>query len=343
MAAQLQRLGVQWHGFESADDVGGTWHGSRRYPGLALHTPVLGATFAGFPYPSGREADASPDTRPSGEEMHAYLRRFAEANGLLRRYTFSAQVRGVHMSAHARSATLTVAGDDDEEERAERSYGPFDVVVYASLASEPVVPPLAGSFEGVACHVCEVRQASIARALAARQRVVVVGGGRSGCDAVLALLKAGVHVERLTWLVRRPFFFWKLERCWHRCSAHNGGRWLPRLRGLGAAIAFWICNVAPAVGWRVFWGLDYVYTPHMQMDVGADVAGAGAGGGAVGGSDGAACVDELSKWCGDPAFHMGLLDADQRRALAQVRPLELRYRNLPRLLMRSPPWDPSRR
>ena len=46
IAARLRELGVPFQGFEEKDDVGGTWHPSRRYADLELHTPAYGASFA---------------------------------------------------------------------------------------------------------------------------------------------------------------------------------------------------------------------------------------------------------------------------------------------------------
>ncbi|KAL1515681.1 hypothetical protein AB1Y20_002298 [Prymnesium parvum] len=297
IAARLQELGVPFTGFEALDDVGGTWHPSRHYPGLALHTPAYGATFEGFPYPSGEERDATPDHRPSAAQVYAYVRRFAEALGLLRHFVFSTRVASVTMDERSRTATLTLqheAGGPPAGSDRPQLTGPFDMVVYASVTARPFVPPLLGKLEGECCHACELTAQLAARASRARWRVVVVGAGKSACDMVLALLDAGVQHERLTWLVRRPYYFWKLERCWHRCSERNQGRWIPRMRAFGAAIAFWMCDVAPWLGWRLFWALDYVFTPHSNQP---------------------------SKWCSDPPFHMGLLDATQRRRLAEVRQL----------------------
>ena len=362
IAARLQELGVPFVGFEASDDVGGTWHPSRRYPGLALHSPAYGAAFAGFPYPAGGVPQSTPDERPSGEAMHAYISRFAAERDLLRHFAFSTSVSDVRMNVRTRTATLKVArhgaslseGGDGQEDRTRRGHrspgpqphnqrsdqagrcsggsdqggppqpapeddeewlGPFDMVIYASLASQPVVPTLPGTFYGHACHACEVNDSLLAKAAAGRQRVVVVGAGRSGCDQVLALLKAGVENDRITWLVRRPYYFWKLERCWHRCTSQNKERWLPRLRGFGAAMAFWICDLCPSVGWRLFWALDYVYTPHAQLPASQGEAGA-----KVGTRDSEiGTTNEWTKWCSGPAFHMGLLDAPQRRVLAKVR------------------------
>ncbi|KAL3931108.1 MAG: hypothetical protein SGPRY_001264 [Prymnesium sp.] len=275
---------------------------------VLLCLPGLALTFAGFPYPAGREGEVSPDERPSARDVHAYLHRFAEARGLLERFRLSSQVVSVSMEEGSRRAKVGVRANPAEIKRgaapatnegeSTRFEGPFDMVVYASITSHPFVPSLPGSFEGHACHACELNESLLASIAGSTSRVLVIGAGRSGCDVVLSLLRAGVGGDRFTWLLRRPYFFWKLERCWHRCSQGNKRGLLPRLRAFAAAIAFWMCGLAPGVGWRLFWALDYVFTPHVQCERGA--------------------VSEREKWCSDPAFHMGLLDATQRRALSQV-------------------------
>ena len=141
IAARLRELGVPFDGFEADDDVGGTWHPSRRYADLTMHAPAYGATFAGFPWPS-------PDERPTGEQVHAYMRSFAESKDLLRSYSFSTAVSGVDYCSYSRTATLTVnrrggrgeekeasAGEAQSAQQAE--VGPFDLVIFASLAAQP--------------------------------------------------------------------------------------------------------------------------------------------------------------------------------------------------------------
>lgn len=126
--------------------------------------------------------------------------------------------------------------------------------------------------------------------------MVVVGAGKSSCDIVLALRRAGVPADKLTWLVRRPYYFLKSERCLSRHSAQFEGSVWPRLRSCGAFMAAVLSASLPRLAWRMMWALDFAYTPHREK------------------SKDAPCG---TKWARDPAFRMGLLDAEQRYGLAQ--------------------------
>ena len=304
IAARLRELGVPFDGFEADDDVGGTWHPSRRYADLTMHAPAYGASFAGFPWPS-------PDERPTGEQVHAYMRSFAESKDLLRSYSFSTAVSGVDYCSYSRTATLTVnrrggrgeeketsAGEAQSAQQAEM--GPFDLVIFASLAAQPAVPSIPGDFQGRSCHSSQATSETIAAIAERGERVVVVGAGKSSCDVVLALRRAGVAAEKLVWLVRRPYHFFKYERCLSRRSAQLEGSVWPRLRSCVAFVALLVSSILPRLSWRVMWSLDFAYTPHESAQ-----------------SDGPPSEGKPSKWARDPTFRMGLLDAERRRALAQ--------------------------
>ena len=358
IAARLQAIGVPFTGFEAADDVGGTWHPDRAYPDLSLHAPVSGSEFEGFPYPNGDPSDATPDIRPSASEVHAYMRRFAERRGLLRSFAFSTKVTAIHQDPKSRTCVVrtrpsssawqttvprgqhgqheqhgNAAGGaggmmdaEAQQEAAESTSGPFDMAVFASVAAQPSVPAVPGTFTGTACHACEVSAALLQRITAERLKVVVVGAGRSSCDLILALVSAGVPADRLVWLIRRPYYYLKLERCFHRqtARAHHGPfaaakRFGTALRAAAAAIGFWLALGCPRLGWRLLWALDYVWTPHEPtpntftststrpsplkrfISVGKRLI--------------AACAGAAHKWDHSPPFHMGLLSSQQRRRL----------------------------
>ena len=194
IAARFREVGVAFQGFEAAEDVGGTWNPQRHYTGLRLHTPAYGASFALCPFPSEDETPSTPDERPNGAEMHAYIRRFAEEHELLRYFTFGARVRSIIYDAKAHEAHLHVTYSDATEQapspRAE-AWGPFDLIVYASVAAEPRVPQLPGRFDGIVCHVCRVSDALVASLAEQQRRVVVVGAGE------LALSRTPTQRRRL--------------------------------------------------------------------------------------------------------------------------------------------------
>ena len=323
IAARLRDLGVAFQGFETADDVGGTWHPQRRYADLRLHTPAYGAAFAHFPC-----TEVADGERPDGATLHGYMRRFAHAHGLRHYFCFGSRVTAVAYDARARTATLTVARPEPPAAAATAAtqhptkatteeWGPFDLVIYASVAAKPHVPTLqrqvvplnlahqtdrGGTFRsGATCHACELTAERIAAIVESKQRVTVAGAGKSACDVIQALVAGGVPPDKLTWLARRPYYFYKFERMFHRdlaeepstttatAAAASAGSKLSRVaRAWGAAIAMGLCISFPKLGWRLLWALDFVYCPFADGEVDAD------------------------KWDGSPPFHMGILDAKQR-------------------------------
>ena len=305
IAARMRELGVAFQGFEAEDDVGGTWHPQRSYAGLQLHTPAYGASFAHFPYGGGAD-----DKCPDGRAVHAYLRRFANAMDLSGCFVFGARVRGLTYDAHTRTASVEVERSGRFED-----WGAFDLVVFASVAAHRYMPSLPGTFHGALWHASEASTFKVAALGSdAGRRVVIVGAGKSACDLVLALVAAGVPPHRLIWLARRPYYFYKFERIFHRtsstacdaarpcCAAPR--RWLARLagmlRGLGAALAMGLCLLSPRLGWRLLWALDFIYTPFGPRPEHTPGA-----------------PSRWHQWSAAPAFHMGILNAAQRRVLAE--------------------------
>ena len=138
VSARLRALGVEVHGFEGNDDVGGTWHPSRLYPGLALHTPAYGASFAGFPYPSDGTAQEVPDERPSGRAMYAYLRRFAETHDLLGAFSFCTRVASVSYDSRTHTASISLERRQKVRAHARTC---LRMHLYIHMTLEPTRPP----------------------------------------------------------------------------------------------------------------------------------------------------------------------------------------------------------
>ena len=358
IAARLKELGVPFKGFESADDVGGTWHDSRHYANLSLHAPGYTASFAEHEFPDGMQ-------RPCGSTVQRYIRSFAEKHRLLGSFSFSTKVERVHYDAQTRTCTLTAstqpsASSAQPRQRdgmaapsptppaspqlasgaavaptrvgtAQAEWGTFDLVVFASVASEPWRPALEGAFHGQCYHACEMTKARMADIAARGQRVVLVGGGKSSCEVAEGLIDSGVSPHGLVWLVRRPYVFLKYERCFHAAQDGAGGpdrperavdpsstaarilrRTADRTRAWVASLAFALALCLPCVGWRLLWAIDYLHAPHED---GGGISGGepGEGGGEPGGEpSGGRC----GRWEAEPAYHMGILDARQRRLLS---------------------------
>ncbi|MBU6366571.1 MAG: NAD(P)/FAD-dependent oxidoreductase [Gemmatimonadetes bacterium] len=174
---------------ERAHDLGGTWR-DNRYPGCACDVPsrLYSFSFARNPSWSRRFAPAA--------EIHAYLRRVAEAHGVTARIRTGCAVEGARWDAAARRW------------RVDTSQGPVTarVLVMATGAlSNPVLPDVPGldTFGGTAVHSAQW-PADLALA---GKRVVVVGTGASAIQVVPALQPQVAHLTLLqrtpAWIVPR--------------------------------------------------------------------------------------------------------------------------------------------
>jgi hypothetical protein len=252
LAARFQELGISWQGFEANDDFGGTWHPKNRYAGLALHTAAWLASFANFRY-------SSPDQRPSAAELQDYMQQFADSRDLRRGFVFNGRVAAIDADAKKRTAKLSVLREEHGRRKSE-TYGPYDLVIFASIAAEPHVPYLAGSsdFHGLGgrqFHASECNDEMLTRLAQGKSRVAVIGGSKSGADIVLALIERGVSCKgRLAWIYRRPYVFFKFERFFHGCRTAMG-----RLRGFGAFLSFCAAWAFPYLSLRFLDALDYLW------------------------------------------------------------------------------------
>ena len=234
-------------------DFGGTWHPSSRFHNLSIHSAIWSASFHRFPY-SAQQRDL--DRRIPGADLQAYMCRFADAFGLRRLFAFSSRVAKVsYHPGPPRTATLTVVDEASGEVREE---GPFDFVIYASLASEPHMPALPGAdaFAGRQFHSSQVGTRAFRELAEARGRVAVVGGSKSACDTVLNFLTIDPTFarDRLTWVFRRPYMFFRYETFFHTRTAWS------TLRGAAAVVTWALSAFLPTLGWAAVWGLGYAWT-----------------------------------------------------------------------------------
>ena len=123
------------------------------------------------------------------------MNRFAEHHDLRGGFLFNRRVVAIDASANGRSAMLSTATTGLNEKQAHmhvESHGPFDLVIFASIASEPHVPHLPNSgayFQsgGEQLHASECSHEVLTRLIAEQKRIAVVGGSKSAADVVLAL------------------------------------------------------------------------------------------------------------------------------------------------------------
>ena len=114
------------------------------------------------------------------------------------------------METAGRTCMLTVKDTITGEERTE---GPYDFVIWASQAAYPLLPEIAtntGEFRGEVIHSMDFTSDKLEETMKSNKKVVVVGGGKSGVDHVIALEKR--LYKSYSWVMRRPYLFFRYER-----------------------------------------------------------------------------------------------------------------------------------
>ncbi|MDV7999732.1 NAD(P)/FAD-dependent oxidoreductase [Rhodococcus sp. IEGM 1408] len=225
-ARNLDRRGIAWVGFDLAHDVGGLWNinspRSTVYSSAHLISSARTTEFTEYPMPAD-----TPDY-PDHRRLLAYFRDFADHFGLRERFRFGTEVvRAEPLGEEPDSGwRLTVrptgSGDDDEVGPDEVvDAGEFSALVIANgTLSEPNIPEFAGEFSGEVRHTSRYKYP---RELAGK-RVLVVGGGNSGCDIAVDAVH---HAESVDISVRRGYHFVPKYLFGKPADTLNTGRPLP--------------------------------------------------------------------------------------------------------------------
>jgi len=190
VARELIEGGITVDLYEAEADFGGVWNGDapcgRAYESLHLISPKFNTQVPDFPMPE--EYPAYPNHR----QMLAYIRSYAKAFGVYERAHFNAAVE-----------TLTPEGDGW---RLKTSAGDDEVyplvIVCNGLQRVPRYPepPYPGRFDGEVMHVRDYKSAEQLKG----KRVLVVGGGNSGCDIAVDAIRTATSVLHST---RRGYYY----------------------------------------------------------------------------------------------------------------------------------------
>ena len=185
-AKNFLAAGVPFDCLEREDDVGGNWYFgapcSRVYASTHLVSSKVLTEYSDFPMP------ADWPEYPSHRQALQYLREYARRFGLYERIEFGAGVESAKPQAAGWEVTLS-GGE------ARRYRG---VVIANGHNWDPRWPEYAGSFAGEAIHSAEFKTADVLRG----KRVLVVGGGNSGCDIAC---EAAMHGESAALSTRRAY------------------------------------------------------------------------------------------------------------------------------------------
>ncbi|MES2641313.1 MAG: NAD(P)-binding domain-containing protein [Myxococcota bacterium] len=183
MAKALAEAGIPYTQVEATHDVGGNWaHGV--YETAHIISSRKTTEFADFPMPA-----TYPDF-PSGKQMHAYFQAYAEAFGLRDTIRFGAEVTQV---APDGAGWVVQLGDGTRE----RYKG---VVVCNGHHWARVFPAWTKDFTGEVLHSKDYKRPD----QLAGKRVLIVGGGNSGCDLASEAARVGLSAD---WSLRRGYWF----------------------------------------------------------------------------------------------------------------------------------------
>lgn len=167
VSRELKESGFDFDIYESESDFGGVWNAEalsgRAYRSLHLISPKFNTQIPDFEMP-----DDYPDY-PNHKQMLAYIRSFAREFGLYERAYFNAAV--TDLSLIGGQQWLLKAQNMDPRI--------YDLVVICNgLQRVPLYAEYPGSFTGEVLHAKDYKSSQ--RVL--DKRVLVIGGGNSGCD-----------------------------------------------------------------------------------------------------------------------------------------------------------------
>lgn len=234
--------------YERYDDIGGTWSKNLRYHGLQIHGTMTVTSFDGLPYSTNPDIQAG---KVMGEEVERYIHRFAEANKLRSHVQFNANVESVDYNSLEKTGTISVV---DTKTGQKRQSGPYDMVIWASMAAFGDTPSIreANQFNGKQLHTTQYKTNEFNDIIQNNKRVIIVGGGKAACDVVLGFRRAGY--TNFTWLMRKPYLFYRFETLFHNGSLPN------KMRGLSYLATVLWTGVSARLGAFLHWSSGYLYT-----------------------------------------------------------------------------------
>jgi cation diffusion facilitator CzcD-associated flavoprotein CzcO len=198
-AKTLLEEGFEVTVFETEDEVGGVWARARRYPGVATQNPRDTYAFSDFLMPR------SYPEFPSGEQVQAYLAAYADRFGVTEHVRFRTAVE--HAAPRGEGWTVRSRALDDETTHMET----FDfLAVCNGTFSAPSVPQIPGedAFRQAGGAILHSTRFNTTEQVRGRH-VVVVGAGKSACDAAMAALQTAKRTSLVyrnaTWKMPKKF------------------------------------------------------------------------------------------------------------------------------------------
>ncbi|MFM7205872.1 MAG: flavin-containing monooxygenase [Planctomycetaceae bacterium] len=190
---RLREAGVAAECLEREDGIGGTWRygaaTSRVFASTRLISSKSLTEIGDFPMP--RHFPAHPDHRQCLDYLRDYARAF---------------VLDEHIRFDTAVERITPLGGPGSGWEIHTSAGPprryAGVVIASGHNHVPRWPAIAGAFSGTLLHAADYKSPTQPVPLAGR-RVLVIGGGNSGCDIAV---EAAAHAARTVHSTRRGYY-----------------------------------------------------------------------------------------------------------------------------------------
>jgi len=185
-AKNFAAAGIPFDCLEREDDVGGNWYYGKPASSVYASTHLISSKrlteYTDYPMPK-----EWPEF-PSHRQALAYLRDYARHFGLYERIEFNTPVERVEPASNGWQVTLA-----NGQTRRYRG-----VVIANGHNWDPRRPEYPGEFTGQALHSSEYKTPDALRG----RRVLVVGGGNSGCDIAC---EAAIHADAALLSLRRAY------------------------------------------------------------------------------------------------------------------------------------------
>ncbi|MGK2932332.1 MAG: flavin-containing monooxygenase [Solirubrobacterales bacterium] len=182
-ARNLARRGIDFVGLELGPSVGGLWDiespKSTMYESAHLISSKGTTAYDEFPM-----RDEVADY-PSHADMKTYFNDYADTFDLRKHFRFETEVVRAEPDGDDWSVTARGPGGEETTE----TYA--GLIIANGLLSDPSIPEFEGEFDGELLHTSTYKNAEIFK----DKRVLIVGGGNSGCDIAVDAVHRAKSVD----------------------------------------------------------------------------------------------------------------------------------------------------
>ena len=192
-ARRLLEAGIPFDCLEREEDLGGNWNYGQACSSVYASTHLISSKklteYPDFPMPEGW-----PEF-PHHRLVLEYLRGFASHFGLLEHIEFGAGIARVAPASENPETSGWMVELESGQKRRYRA-----IVIANGHNWDPSLPNFDGEFDGLELHSGEYKTPDVLR----DKRVLVVGGGNSGCDIAV---ESSLHAASTRLSLRRGYHF----------------------------------------------------------------------------------------------------------------------------------------